>query len=633
MAIPRLAETAASCNLPPVSGALPISFRKLPPPQRFALAIGLLSLLWALVVLLLGGIDTSILGLRVRSSNWSDPAFVSAFSLLVFEGLRRRARKPAAQSGSILVATGRWLRVPENLLLVAILVVSTVVRFWALTFGLPHPAARPDEEAVSSMAGSYFHGNIEQDIFTYPPLFMLAVAAALWLVFRKVPSILSRMNVRSGVSEPSTAAARTIARVLSAVSGVISVWLLFRIGARLFGRSTGLVAAACLGLAFLHVRDSHFGVTDVPMTCMVLVAFLAIVKLSQSGSHQDLVAAGIWTGLAVATKYNAALLALPACFAVLDDPARRPVRVRLGRAVLFCTIMTGAFLIVCPYSVINHQKFLADVMDVSRHLANGHGPDLGRGWTYHFTTTLRYGLGAPLLAAGVAGLLLMVWREGRRGVFVALFPVGYYMLMGTGRTVFARYALPVVPFLCLTAGYLIANMAAAAATYLLRPRWRVPATAVITAAVLWPSVLSVIAFDRLIARDDSRVLARRWIEARFPPGTTIAQLGQSNGHVYIDYEIDYALSNVTAAARPTLVIVVSSPLDSPSIASVAPWLEREYDLQFTQTVVAENDPANTYDRQDEFFVPYAGFHDVERPGPNLRIYVRRGSVASSQNVR
>ena len=145
--------------------------------------------------------------------------------------------------------------------------------------------------------------------------------------------------------------------------------------------------------------------------------------------------------------------------------------------------------------------------------------------------------------------------------------------------------------------------------------------------------ISVIAFDRLIARDDSRVLARRWIEARFPPGTTIAQLGQSNGHVYIDYEIDYALTNVTAEARPTLVIVVSSPLDSPSIASVAPWLEREYDLQFTQTVVAENDPANTYDRQDEFFVPYAGFHEVERPGPNLRIYVRRGSVASSQNVR
>ena len=73
-----------------------------------------------------------------------------------------------------------------------ILVVAAVARFWALTFGLPHPAARPDEEAVSSMAGSYFDGNIEQTSFTYPPLFMLVVAAALWLVFRKLPSTLSR---------------------------------------------------------------------------------------------------------------------------------------------------------------------------------------------------------------------------------------------------------------------------------------------------------------------------------------------------------------------------------------------------------------------------------------------------------
>src|SRR6185295_4457896 len=178
----------------------------------------------------------------------------------------------------------------------------------------------------------------------------------------------------------------------------------------------------------------------------------------------------------------------------------------------------------------------------------------------------------------------------------------YYLLMGTGRTVFARYALPVVPFLCLTAGYLIVNVAAAATAYLQRPRWRIPVTTAITAAVLWPSMLSVIAFDRLIAREDSRVLARRWIEARFPPGTTIAQLGQSNGHVYIYYETDYRLTEISSPVRPTLVVVVSSPLGLPGL-DVAPWLEREYDLQFAEKVVAEDDRANTYDWQDEFFVP------------------------------
>ena len=58
-------------------------------------------------------------------------------------------------------------------------------------------------------------------------------------------------------------------------------------------------------------------------------------------------------------------------------------------------------------------------------------------------------------------------------------------------------------------------------------------------------------------------------------------------------------------------------------------MKREYDLQFAQQVVSEDDGANIYDRQDEFFVPLSGFHDIERPGPNLHIYVRRDDVAGT----
>jgi 4-amino-4-deoxy-L-arabinose transferase-like glycosyltransferase len=78
-----------------------------------------------------------------------------------------------------------------------------------------------------------------------------------------------------------------IARYLSAAAGIASVLMIFHIGVRLFGRTTALAAAVLLSLAFLHVRDSHFGVTDVPMTFMVLVAFFFIVRLSESGAKRD----------------------------------------------------------------------------------------------------------------------------------------------------------------------------------------------------------------------------------------------------------------------------------------------------------------------------------------------------------
>jgi hypothetical protein len=35
------------------------------------------------------------------------------------------------------------------------------------------------------------------------------------------------------------------------------------------------------------------------------------------------------------------------------------------------------------------------------------------------------------------------------------------------------------------------------------------------------------------------------------------------------------------------------------------------------------DTGAVFDRQDAFFLPIAGFSGVERPGPNVSIYLRR----------
>ena len=107
------------------------------------------------------------------------------------------------------------------------------------------------------------------------------------------------------------------------------------------------------------------------------------------------------------------------------------------------------------------------------------------------------------------------------------------------------------------------------------------------------------------------------------------QLGASNGRPYAEYEIQYRLSGTLSTPRPTLVVIVSSQISgSPVLADFAPWFDREYERQFVRMVAGENDPANTYDMQDEFFVPFAGFHQVEAPGPNLRIFVRRDAAVS-----
>ncbi|MBA2258650.1 MAG: hypothetical protein H0W18_07125, partial [Acidobacteria bacterium] len=54
-----------------MSGSRAFPFRHLPSAQQITLAITVLSALWTLFLLLYDGIDLVVLGIRVRSHDWS----------------------------------------------------------------------------------------------------------------------------------------------------------------------------------------------------------------------------------------------------------------------------------------------------------------------------------------------------------------------------------------------------------------------------------------------------------------------------------------------------------------------------------------------------------------------------------
>ena len=169
-------------------------------------------------------------------------------------------------------------------------------------------------------------------------------------------------------------------------------------------------------------------------------------------------------------------------------------------------------------------------------------------------------------------------------------------------------------------------MAAATATAFKRPAWRTALTAAFVVLLVWPSARSVVMFDALLARDDSRLVTRRWVESRFPAGTTIAQIAPDGGVVFWhdETEVPYLTSTELprSGPRPTVVIVQSSPLRSPrdDMGDVNAILKADYQRAFEQHVVPL-DPGNVYDLQDEFYLPLTGFRGIVRPGPNLDVYV------------
>jgi hypothetical protein len=511
----------------------------------------------------------------------------------------------------------------------AILFVATVVRFIGIRFGFPNSNCRPDEEYIVAVVTG-FHVGADVPAFDYPLFFMILETAILkaWLWLGWLMGYVDgpdRMNALLSAQR-----IQLLARWLSAAFGVAGVWLVFRSATRLFDRTSALLGAAFLALAFLHVRDSHFGVTDVASSTMAMLAFLCAVRLAQSGRTADLVAAALAAGLASATKYPVSLIVLPGLLVIgLGRGGDDPLMARIRRTALFLLLVFAGFTIGSPHAVFQWREVVAAVQGEAGHLASVHGVMLGRGWNVHLTRTLRYGLGWPLMVAGTAGMIWLLVKDWRRGVIVAVFPLAYYLLLGSGYTVFARYMVPVVPFLCLTAGYAVAGAAGWTAQRLRLANGTQWLAGVMAACVLAPSVHSVVNLDRLLARTDNRCVAASWIEQHYPLGASIAQVGEDAGRVVMVQPgapegRGYSFHPFNSAAPDTDIVIVESSPRTPGEdnRAIVAAVERSY-VVAADFHVAGSDPANVYDRQDLFYLPLAGFKNISRPGPNLTIYVRR----------
>jgi hypothetical protein len=514
-------------------------------------------------------------------------------------------------------------------LLASILVVAAIARFWAVDFCLPALVCRPDEEAVASIATGFFARDPNPHFFDWPPVFMYAVALVIVGYFKYVKLmgwIRSEYRFLQSIGQDPTPLFLS-ARLLSAAAGTASVWVVYRIARRLFDRATALVAAAFLALAYLPVRDSHFGVTDVTAVLFVLIALLSCARLMAGVTGRELAGTAILTGIATATKYNAAVIALPVLWILVTSQPRPPWRTLVAQCAWYLAVASAVFLAAAPFTLIESAAFLRSFDAVSSHLIGGHGVDVGRGWWVHLTSSLRYGVGLPMLVAGIGGLAWLTWQSPRKGVMLALFPLVTYLLIGSGRTVFARYALPIVPFLCLGAAYAVTDGARAIASVIRRPHLQIALTWIAAVAIVAPSAHSVWQFDRLLAIDDSREIAARWITAHYPDGATIGETEQRFNRLSFPggppHPSPFTTSVLTAESPdPDIIVVSESPLHPGGIVPGAS-AERLARYQVAIETSGPERPGAIYDWQDEFYIPLAGIDRLERPGPRLTVLTRR----------
>ena len=492
--------------------------------------------------------------------------------------------------------------------LVLVLALAAALRLVPVWFGLPYEYARPDEEVAIGHAVNALGGELNPQFFHWPS-FTFYFFASLF-AFNRTGTYVGDL---------------LIARAAIAVVGTATVGVVYALTRRIADMPTAVTAAVFLAVSPLHVRDSHFAMTDILATFFTVWALFLLVRAADDRAAGWFGAAGFVAGLAASTKYTMAALAASMAVAQIAMLGGSATAWRQWRnwqpSMAFAAACACGFLVGTPYALIDAGRFLDGVAYDFTHLSGGHnGAQVGIGWSYHVLRSLPAALGWPLFIAGLAGFVPMIHRQPRAAAIVGAFGAAVYLSLAPGHTVFFRYILPLTPLLCISAAF-----ASRAVT---------PAPRLTALALAVPALVTSIWSDVLLARTDTRVIASRWLADHVKAGESLYQAGSDFADVPLETlrpqawprgVYDAGSGRFGATTLPDWLIVPESALalytSVPS--SLRDLATAKYDLvhrvRATRPGVVD---AGVYDLDDAFFLPVTGFGAILRPGPTIVIYHR-----------
>ena len=429
------------------------------------------------------------------------------------------------ESGKLGAVVKAWTMLQLDRTIVVIVLVAFLLRLWGIAFGLPR-LYDPDEwHWVGRACRMLKDIDPNPHWFGNPGTPLMYLLAALYAVLFGLGLV---MGSYSGVADfealyfHDPTLFYLSGRVLSAAFGTATVLAVYVIARRVCDRRVGLIAATAVALSPTHILYSKIVRGDVPITFLLLVALWFCLNVLEGRHVRDYVAAGLFTGTAVATKYPAAIFVVSILWTHLESVRWQMRDLDKHRQLLASAVAClGGFILGSPFLLLDFQTALSDIKYEARptHLgATGEG--LARNLLWYLQGPLPTALsltGSLLAALGVISFLTSKQR-GRRAL--AGFPVFFLVFVSSLSLRWDRWIIPAIPFLCIPLAHTIDK-----GTTWLGHRVNARLVPWLSLAMLMlvtvPLLTADLAQGQALSSPDTRTIAGEWMLANIPEGSRV----------------------------------------------------------------------------------------------------------------
>ena len=409
-------------------------------------------------------------------------------------------------------------RTPSEIIFWGILIFAAVVRFKDLSTGLPLHTLYGETDTLEILLRMMKTGDLNPHQFDLPGLayyFLLPFFYVFYLVgnwFGYFPYL----------EAVPTASFVFIGRVVCALFGTATVYVAYRLGKR-FSIRSGLLCMAILAAIPQHIEYSHMLRPEIPAIFFVLLAHDVALSMLEDPRLGLYWLFGLATGITISLKYT---IGLPLLFTLLSAHFIVRKQSRLSWLIRSFLVMAIVFFLTNPFLFTSGEGLQYWQKRVDVLYAAGEDYYGKSTIAYYIEFLTRYDYNIPLMLFAAFGIPLSVASFGRKGLFLAVYPLTVFFWLSSFETRRTHGLLPLHPFLGFWAAVTLTEIWRMTREFSRKFVFKIAYAILIITTLSWPYYRSGVQ-SYLFSRVDNRSKAELWMVNRLPRTSRIAVLQYS----------------------------------------------------------------------------------------------------------